>query len=198
MKKSQTITTIPWNETHLNNLQSWIAPSLKAGGTQMGIGQPPINYLNELGRLAEKPKNCDNLPVSSISQTHSSAMDKCNRAQIRAICTDPRVDVIEAYASVMAWGGQHRRWFRESLKHDKQIRELLCHIRNSQNSRLDDFSYTQKACSKISTIGKFVRKLTIRCRSGASRCGSKKKLASARRPPQPSLQRKIRQRPCSG
>jgi len=62
------------------------------------------------------------------------------REEIRAICRDPEIDVLEAYAAAMAWGAQRRHWFEATVgNHREELRKLLRLLRESADTRIVDF-----------------------------------------------------------
>jgi len=120
---------------------------------QGAVGQAPRGYLGILdGEFSHALLDCDGGSAIPVSEAYPEVSGPVSRADIRRICTDPRIDVLEAYAAAMAWGGQHRRWFRASLGHAGALRALLCDLRASTRPRADDFAATQSAAASITGL----------------------------------------------
>jgi len=132
-----------WSQPALSVFQSFFP----APPVQGAVGRPPAEYLAILRREFGHPIGCS--PVESL---YPCVTSKCDRNQVRTICRDSRVDVLEAYAVAMAWGGQHRRWFRTSLASPTLV-GLLTEFRFGSGLRDQDFSMTQAVSKDITGLG---------------------------------------------
>lgn len=120
------------------------------------IGQPPASYIPILKEClpGHQSMDCRSSPIRPLLATYPNTAGQLSRSALRNLCNDPKVDVLEAYAALMAWGGQHRRWFRASLNHHQQLRDLLCWLRGSRRCRYScDFAGTQQRCQSITGLG---------------------------------------------
>ena len=119
--------------------------------TQPPVGNSPQGYLDILA----EPEILANLPHGVPLAAHILHPFPLNapltRAQVRTICTDMRIDVLEAYAVAMAWGGQNRKYFRTSVI-APGLPKLLSKLRGG-GSRSTDFGITQTAANPISGLG---------------------------------------------
>jgi len=119
--------------------------------TQPAVGNSPQEYLDILAEPAILAKLPHGVPLAAHALHHFPLHAPLTRAQVRTICTDMRVDVLEAYAVAMAWGGQNRDHFRNSVI-ARRLPTLLHQLR-SGGSRLTDFGITQTAANHIGGLG---------------------------------------------
>ena len=121
--------------------------SFPAPPVQGAIGDSPQKYLAELNRLAGL----------KLVWPNGHPLGQLTRLQLRKLCRDPKVDVLIAYASVMAWGGRgvDRRNYRLSLSKPSRraLIAILTQLRASQRRRQDDFDAMQKAAENIKGLG---------------------------------------------
>lgn len=119
-------------------------PTLPA---QPAIGHSPQVYLEKLNSLCGLQFSWPaNHPVGHL-----------NRPTLRALCRDTTVDVLIAYAAVMAWGGRgvDSRNYRLSLSEESRphLTSILEQLRTSEKSRQDDFADMQNAAAMINGLG---------------------------------------------
>jgi|GEM_PF-105754 len=139
-----------WDKAAIDRLRECFSHPPEQGP----VGQPPSSYISILNdEIDHTSQRCDGTTTKQLTTLHPYAVEKCTRIQIRSICNDPDVDVLEAYAAVMAWGGQHRRWFRNSIKHHVALRQLLCYLRGSAGTRAHDFGIAHRASESIKGLG---------------------------------------------
>ena len=116
---------------------------------QSPAGSPPAAYLNEIAHCSVDQIQ-DQIRIShSLGFNLAKPLD---RVQVRAICGNPNIDVLCAYAVAMAWGGQRRNHFRSSLG-SPHLRCLLDDLRTSKRSRADDFDRCKAAAVNIKGLG---------------------------------------------
>lgn len=111
--------------------------------TQGQVGNVPAEYLKVLNQL---------LPGHFNPKPSYNRNDSLNRFQVRTICRDLSVDALEAYAVVMAWGGQRHPFFSSSVV-SPGLFSLLGQLRLSQSERAADFERAHKACLSIPGLG---------------------------------------------
>ena len=74
------------------------------------------------------------------------------RDQARSICLNQQIGDFQAYAVVMAWGGQRMSHFRSSAN-DNHLLDLVKQLRTSKLSRSEDFERCRVACAGIKGLG---------------------------------------------
>jgi hypothetical protein len=82
---------------------------------------------------------------------------KLTRVEVRKICRNPDIPVLEAYCTAMSWGVQNLTHFRTSISKDdgsrSRLEGLLAELRASRATRMEDFNKTQQACASIKGLG---------------------------------------------
>ena len=106
-----------------------------------------MEYLNILRAHRRSPSVSG--PVELL---YPFANEACDRSQVAQICRDPQVDVLEAYAVVMAWGGQRRNWFVASIACPTLV-NLLMALRASGGFRDRDFCDALIASKNVTGLG---------------------------------------------
>ena len=129
---------------------------------QPAVGDSPQIYLDKLNSLCEREL--------TWPTTHPTG--QLTRNQLRAVCRDTNVDVLIAYAAVMAWGGRgvYSRNYRLSLSEESlpPLIAILTQLRASQQNRQDDFADMQNAAAAIKGLGiSFYTKLLFFFRNNA-------------------------------
>jgi len=119
--------------------------------TQPAVGFSPRGYLDILAEPEILAKLPHGVPLAAHILHPFPLHAPLTRAQVRTICTDTRIDVLEAYAIAMAWGGQNRDHFRSSVI-APSLPKLLRQLRSGGN-RLSDFDITQTAANHIKGLG---------------------------------------------
>jgi hypothetical protein len=114
---------------------------------QPAVGQSPQIYLNKLNELCRL--------VLVWPDSHPT--DQLTRTQLRKLCRDTEVDVLIAYAAVMAWGGRgvQSRNYRSSLTESSRepLIAILKKLCASTANRCDDFAAMQKSAKDIKGLG---------------------------------------------
>ena len=114
---------------------------------QPAVGDDPRAYLRKLNHLSGL----------TLEWPASHPTGQLSRVQLRELCRDPKVDVLIAYAAVMAWGrrGVDSRNYRLSLDQSSRsaLIEVLTYLRNSRQNRLADFDAMQRAARGIPGLG---------------------------------------------
>ena len=114
---------------------------------QSAVGQSPQVYLKKLNQLCEL----------KLSWPVDHPTGQLTRLELRALCRDPEVDVLIAYAAVMAWGGRgvDSRNYRQSLSDESRphLIAILTQLRASRKNRQDDFGAMQAAAENIKGLG---------------------------------------------
>lgn len=114
---------------------------------QPAVGDSPQVYLDKLNTLCK----------TSLTWPTSHPTGQLTRDDLRKLCRDTKVDVLVAYAAVMAWGGRgvDSRNYRLSLEADSRtaLIAILTHLRVSKANRQTDFSAMQKAAANIKGLG---------------------------------------------
>lgn len=118
--------------------------------TQPTVGFSPQGYLDILAEPEILAKLPHGVPLAAHILHPFPLHAPLTRAQVRTICTDIRIDVLEAYAIAMAWGGQNRQYFRTSVT-APGLPNLLLQLRGG-GSRSNDFGITQTAANHISGL----------------------------------------------
>ena len=75
-----------------------------------------------------------------------------SRDQARSICLNQQIGDFQAYAVVMAWGGQRMSHFRSSTS-NIHLLDLVKQLRTSKLSRSEDFERCRVACAGIKGLG---------------------------------------------
>jgi hypothetical protein len=80
---------------------------------------------------------------------------KNDRSHVREVCRDGNVDPLAAYTVAMAWGGQTKSFFEQSLSNGsrKHLANLLNALRTSKQGRDADFEMARIASNSISGLG---------------------------------------------
>jgi hypothetical protein len=111
------------------------------------VGSSPQRYLDELGE-AHRPD-----PAQRKRIPHGGTKP-LSREQLRDLCRDKNLPPLTAYACIMAWGGRDFGNYRRSLEDGgERISRLICNLRSSTATRLEDFKTTQKAARSIPGLG---------------------------------------------
>jgi hypothetical protein len=114
---------------------------------QPAVGDFPQNYLAKLNFICGY----------QLIWPSNHPTGKLTRIQLRALCRDANVDVLVAYAAVMAWGGRgvESRNYRLSLSYESRphLISILTQLRASKQNRQDDFADMQKAATSIKGLG---------------------------------------------
>jgi hypothetical protein len=112
---------------------------------QPPVGNSPQTYLDELNEICGL----------SLSWPRQPPEDRLNRSQLRTLCRDRQVDVLVAYAAVMAWGGRNLYNYRLSLSNRSRrpLVGMLKGLRDSSQGRCEDFARAQKAATEIKGLG---------------------------------------------
>jgi len=114
---------------------------------QPAVGDSPQVYLDKLNTLCG---------LSLVWPT-SHPTGQLKRPELRILCRDTDVDVLIAYAAVMAWGGRgvHSPNYRLSLSKQSRTHliKILKSLRASAANRQDDFAAMQKAAASIKGLG---------------------------------------------
>ena len=114
---------------------------------QPAVGDSPQAYLNKLNSLCGL----------TLAWPGAHPTGQLTRNQLRAVCRDTNVDVLIAYAAVMAWGGRgvDSRNYRLSLsvKSRPHLTSILEQLRTSEKSRQADFVDMQQAAENIKGLG---------------------------------------------
>lgn len=114
---------------------------------QSAVGDSPQEYLAKLNELCSL----------SFAWPQNHPTGRLTRPQLRALCRDDEVDVLIAYAAVMAWGGRgvDSRNYRLSLSETSRsaIITVLNKLRHSNSNRQNDFDVMQQAARSIKGLG---------------------------------------------
>ena len=114
---------------------------------QPAVGDSPQDYLAKLNTLCGL----------ALTWPASYPIGQLTRIQLRKLCRDPQVDVLIAYAAVMAWGGRgvDSRNYRLSLSKASRsaLIPTLTQLRASKANRQDDFDAMQQAAWNITGLG---------------------------------------------
>ncbi len=114
---------------------------------QPAVGDSPQDYLKKLN------EHCGLM----LTWPKSHPTGQLTRTQLRALCRDTKVDVLIAYAAVMAWGGRgvDSRNYRLSLSDRSRtaLIKILTELRASKANRKDDFAAMQQAAECIKGLG---------------------------------------------
>lgn len=114
---------------------------------QAAVGDSPQVYLEKLNQLCEL----------SLAWPAAHPTGQLTRVQLRNLCRDAKVDVLVAYAAVMAWGGRgvDSRNYRLSLSAPsrKKLTDILNRLRASTQNRKTDFERMQRAAENINGLG---------------------------------------------
>ena len=111
---------------------------------QPAVGNAPIGFLTDTAFPA-----ANFIPTQFTGYALGSSL---SRADVWAICTNPAIDPLAAYAVAMAWGGQNRVNFRTSVV-AATLTGLLRTLRTSRNSRGHDFGIASAAAAGITGLG---------------------------------------------
>ena len=115
--------------------------------SQPAVGDSPQIYLEKLNSLCE-------LTLDWPATHHTGQL---TRKQLRALCRDSNVDVLIAYAAVMAWGGRgvDSPNYRLSLRRESlpSLIDILTQLRASKKNRQADFADMQQAAENIKGLG---------------------------------------------
>ena len=114
---------------------------------QPAVGRSPQVYLQRLNKFCGLELSWPNLhPAGPLT-----------RLQLRKLCRDTEVDVLIAYAAVMAWGGRgvDSPNYRLSLSATSRtaLIAILKQLRVSTANRQDDFAAMQSAAENIKGLG---------------------------------------------
>ncbi len=114
---------------------------------QPAVGHSPQDYLEKLNTI------CGLRFVWPAAYPPG----KLTRPELRKLCRDTKVDVLVAYAAVMAWGGRgvDSRNYRLSLEAQsrKNLGVILEALRKSTNDRQKDFEEMKRAAANIKGLG---------------------------------------------
>lgn len=114
---------------------------------QGAIGDSPQDYLAKLNTLCSL----------TLAWPAAHPTGQLTRLQLRDLCRDPKVDVLIAYAAVMAWGGRgvDSRNYRLSLSKASRaaLIPILKQLRASKASRQEDFDAMKQAAQNITGLG---------------------------------------------
>ena len=114
---------------------------------QPAVGDPPHVYLAKLNTLCSL----------TLAWPVAHPTGQLTRLQLRKLCRDPKVDVLIAYAAVMAWGGRgvDSRNYRLSLSKASRaaLIPILKQLRASKASRQEDFDAMKQAAQNITGLG---------------------------------------------
>lgn len=114
---------------------------------QGAVGEVPNDYLIKLNALCGR----------NYSWPKGYPVGQLTRPQLRVMCLDPTIDVLIAYAAVMAWGGRgvESRNYRLSLSPASLpcLIKILTEIRGSIGKRKSDFTDMQWAAKHIKGLG---------------------------------------------
>lgn len=112
------------------------------------VGTPADPYLKELPASSEAYD-------ASIAKLPGQGKIKLDRSQVRKVCLDRQIHPLVAYACVMAWGGRNFSNYRRSIASESvdALVGLLKHLRDSKQSRKNDFAHTQNVVSGINGLG---------------------------------------------
>lgn len=127
------------------------------------VGLAPIRYIREL------PGGV-NAYTSSLKVIPGGGKNPLDRAQVRAVCIESKVNPLVAYACIMAWGWRNFSNYRLTLKQPalKNLKSLITKLRSSKLSRKNDFSLTQNSAKNIKGLGiSFYTKLLFFLRPAA-------------------------------
>lgn len=108
------------------------------------VGNAPIGFLTDTA-----------FPAANFIPTQFTGYalgNSLSRADVRAICTNPAIDPLAAYAVAMAWGGQNRANFRTSVV-AAGLPGLLTTLRTIPGSRAHHFDVAAKAAAGIAGLG---------------------------------------------
>jgi hypothetical protein len=113
---------------------------------QEAVGNAPRRYLDELANLAG---------TKGMLPNGFDVRERLDRESVVKVVRSEEVDVLQAYAVTMAWGGRNFRNFRLTLGKNsiQSLRKLLEDLRMSRKSRESDFERAQKACKRIKGLG---------------------------------------------
>ena len=114
---------------------------------QPAVGDSPQVYLKKLNTLCR--------PALAWPKAHPKG--QLTRTQLRKLCRDTKVDVLIAYAAVMAWGGRgvNSPNYRLSLSGPSRtaLIAILKQLRISPQTRQADFDAMQRAAENIKGLG---------------------------------------------
>lgn len=114
---------------------------------QPAVGDSPQDYLAKLNTLCG----------IALAWPAAHPIGQLTRIQLRKLCRDPQVDILIAYAAVMAWGGRgvDSRNYRLSLSKASRsaLIPILTQLRASKANRQDDFDAMQQAARNIIGLG---------------------------------------------
>jgi hypothetical protein len=114
---------------------------------QAPVGDRPQSYLKMLNEIRD----------SNLQWPKKYPEGSLDRQQLRKLCTDAEVDVLIAYAAVMAWGGRrvYSRNYRISVEESscEELITILTTLRESNADRRSDFEKMQKAAENILGLG---------------------------------------------
>lgn len=112
---------------------------------QPAVGDYPQAYLEKLNQLCSL----------TLAWPGSHPTGQLTRLQLRKLCRDTKVDVLIAYAAVMAWGGMRTQNYRLSLRAQSRpvLIEILTRLRASKETRQNDFAVMQQAAENIKGLG---------------------------------------------
>ena len=114
---------------------------------QPAVGDSPQVYLEKLNTLCR--------PALAWPKAHPKG--QLTRTQLRKLCRDTKVDVLIAYAAVMAWGGRgvNSPNYRLSLSGPSRtaLIAILKQLRASPQTRQADFYAMQRAAENIKGLG---------------------------------------------
>jgi hypothetical protein len=114
---------------------------------QGAVGDSPQDYLAKLNTLCSL----------TLAWPVAHPTGQLTRLQLRKLCRDSKVDVLIAYAAVMAWGGRgvDSRNYRLSLSKASRsaLILILTQLRTSKASRQDDFEAMKQAAQNITGLG---------------------------------------------
>lgn len=114
---------------------------------QSAVGDCPQDYLAKLNKLCEL----------TLDWPEEHPTGRLARSKIRKLCRDPKVNVLIAYASVMAWGrrGVHSPNYKLSLSAESRsaLIPILKELRESTRCRQSDFEAMKLAAKNIKGLG---------------------------------------------
>jgi hypothetical protein len=137
----------------------------------------PSDHFTDQSVVSRPPKVClsDDIPKEDLEEM--PAVSSCNlpngladmpqefilrmgfdpnaplrRFQVRFLCRNSQINDFQAYAFVMAWGGQRMSHFRSSAN-DNHLLDLVKQLRTSKLSRSEDFERCRAACAGIKGLG---------------------------------------------
>lgn len=107
---------------------------------QIAVGRAPIRFL-EL--LPDSQRH-----IRSLGHRNLNLGVRWTRSEVRKLCLDANVTPEAKYACIAAWGGQHEKHFKSSIRANHLVL-LIKRLLNSSDTRTDDFKRAQQACEQI-------------------------------------------------